>query len=98
MEHASFHKEFYGDSFYEFVTEHYGEAFKTHSKAHKEHENLPFKSDHQNCHHFTSVFIPHTVSFNLHVVSCVNSSKTFFYSEWYSFIDKPSIFQPPRQA
>jgi len=37
LEHASFHKEMYGDTFLDFLAEHYGEAKDKHENSHKEH-------------------------------------------------------------
>ena len=38
LEHASYHQEMYGDSFFEFISEHYGSANFEHGQEHEEHE------------------------------------------------------------
>jgi len=96
LEHASFHQENYGDSFFEFLAEHYGEEFKTHSNEHKEHENLPFKHDQQTSQHVPTIFMLHSTGIELKEYIFVEASKTFFYKEPHSLFEKPSVFQPPR--
>ncbi|MGA1226809.1 MAG: hypothetical protein ACO3VF_06130 [Tamlana sp.] len=32
IEHASYHKEMYGDNFFQFLSEHYGSDIKSHEK------------------------------------------------------------------
>ena len=96
LEHASFHQEQYGDSFFEFIAEHYGEEFENHSKEHKEHEDLPFKHDQQTCHHSPTIFMQHSTAFELKEYAFVDASKTFFYKDSYSLFEKHSVFQPPR--
>lgn len=98
LDHASFHQEQYGDGFFEFLAEHYGEEFKNHSNEHKEHENLPFKHDQQTCHHSPNIFFSHFTGFELRTYAYIDSGKTFFYKESYSLFEKPSVFQPPRLA
>ena len=48
IEHAKYHQETYGDSFLEFLAEHYGDAKFQHENEHDGHEELPFKH-HQTC-------------------------------------------------
>jgi len=98
LEHASFHQENYGDNFFEFIAEHYGEEFKDHSNEHKEHEDLPFKHDQQTCQHVPTIFMLHTAAFEIKEYAFVDSPKTFFYKESYSLFEKYSVFQPPKLA
>ncbi|WP_347923718.1 hypothetical protein [Pontimicrobium sp. SW4] len=98
LEHASFHQEQYGDSFFEFIAEHYGEEFKNHSNEHKEHEDLPFKHDQQTCQHSPTIFIQHSATFEIKEYAFIDASKTFFYKDSYSLFEKHSVFQPPRLA
>ena len=98
LEHASFHQEQYGDSFFEFLTEHYGEEFKNHSNEHKEHEDLPFKHDQQTCQHVPTIFMLYSTGIELKEYTLVDAAKTFFYKELHSLFEKPSVFQPPRLA
>ncbi len=98
LEHASFHQEEYGDNIFEFLAEHYGEEFINHSTEHEEHEDLPFKQDQQTCHQSQTILIPQSFVIDLKEYLFIDSSKTFFYKELYSLFEKPSFFQPPRQA
>lgn len=98
LEHAYFHEEQYGDSFFEFLAGHYGDDFKSHSNEHKEHENLPFKHDHQTCQHTPSTFMINSITIELKEYVFVEASKTFFYKESYSLVEKHSVFQPPKLA
>ncbi|WP_027127431.1 hypothetical protein [Gelidibacter mesophilus] len=98
MDHASYHQETYGDSFFDFLSEHYGEASVQHESDHSEHENLPFKHEHQSCCHLNT-------SFTLHSIEFINSSDAFIeiplnfhYKESISLFEKPSVFQPPKSA
>lgn len=98
LEHASFHQENYGDSFFEFLTEHYGEEFKSHSNEHKEHDNLPFKHDQQTCQHVPTIFMLNLTAFEIKQYTLFDTLKTFLYKESYSLYEKPSVFQPPKLA
>lgn len=98
LEHASYHQDTYGDTFFEFLAEHYTENFSNHEDDHQEHDNLPFKHDSQNCHHTISIF---TLSFNNFEIKPnqeIEYKAHFFYKDLYVFINKPSVFQPPKQA
>jgi hypothetical protein len=96
IDHASFHKETYGDSFSDFLSEHYGEAAVLHESEHTDHENLPFKNDHQSCTHFSSSFIIQTFDFITNNDLLFKIPFNFFYKESISLFDKPSVFQPPK--
>lgn len=98
LEHATFHQETYGDSFIEFITEHYGEEFQAVSNEHEEHEDLPFKQDHQTSHHTPTIFMVSALGFEIKNQLFTLTSKHFFYKETYSFLEKPSVFQPPKHA
>jgi hypothetical protein len=69
LKHAQFHQEKYGDSFIEFLYEHYGETDSLTTSNHKEHKDLPFKKHTQNCNHLTSFFDLNTIVFTLKKVS-----------------------------
>ncbi len=98
MEHAAYHQETYGDSFLEFISEHYGSDNFEHGMEHDEHEELPFKHEHQTCHQPPTAFA--VLDFNLDIKQqiYVNKSANFFYKESHSLFEKPSVFQPPKQA
>ena len=99
MEHARYHKELYGDSFVTFLSEHYGNLKETHQNEHKEHENLPFKEHH---HMLCHVHVPFILNQNTYYITVYNvlkeHPKNFFYKEFFSSFEKPSVFQPPKAA
>ncbi len=98
LEHAKFHQETYGDSFFEFLAEHYGENIIQHGIDHEEHEELPFKHQ-RDCTHIAFDFTANP-RFNLdsNQQSFIQIPFNFFYKESSSLFEKPSIFQPPKLA
>lgn len=98
FEHAAFHQEAYGDSFFDFMTEHYGLASLELGDEHSEHEDLPFKHDHKTCCHVNTSFILQNFDFVTTSTSFVEIPCNFFYKEPISLFEKPSVFQPPKQA
>ena len=98
LEHAQFHQEKYGDSFLEFITDHYGEQENKSANDHKEHKDLPFKKDSKTCSHLISDFSFGILQFELKTKISLNTKPSFFYKETYSSHEKPSVFQPPKQA
>lgn len=99
LDHAKYHKEFYGDSFLEFLSEHYGSKMASHENKHSGHENLPFK-DHQHvlCHLNASFIITPQTNYVFKQQEYVERPLNFFYKEPLSFFEKPSVFQPPKIA
>ena len=97
IKHAQFHQETYGDSFLDFLNEHYGDE-KNASKNHKEHGNLPFKKDCVNHNHIPTVFTLNTQIFELKQTLAIQILQNYFYKESYSLVEKSSIFQPPKYA
>jgi hypothetical protein len=99
LDHASYHKEMYGDNFFEFLSEHYGEQMASHENKHKGHENLPFKDKHHTFTHINTAFtlISKTTYSFIHQ-SFMRVSINFFYKEPFSLFEKPSVFQPPKLA
>ena len=98
IEHASFHKDIYGDSFIDFIVEHYAENFSNHEDDHKEHDNLPFKHDSNNCQNTITLFTLGFCVFELKSNQASQHKSHFFYKDLYTFLNKSSVFQPPRQA
>lgn len=98
IEHASYHQEAYGDSFIDFIAEHYGDASISHESDHREHEDLPFKHNHQTCVHANTTFTLHTFDFSLTYHPFIEIPLNFHYKESTSLFEKPSVFQPPRIA
>ena len=98
LEHASYHKEAYGDSFFDFLSEHYGEASLGYGIDHSEHEDLPFKHDSKTCCHVNTSFTLQTFDFVRSCTAFIEIPFNFFYKESTSSFVKPSVFQPPRFA
>ena len=97
LEHAEYHHETYGDSFFEFLAEHYGEDMMSLADEHEEHEDLPFKHN-QSCVHTTMAFTLETLNFNLAYHPFREIPFNFFYKESTSSFEKSSVFQPPKFA
>lgn len=96
LEHAQFHQEKYGDSFFEFLVEHYGEVAEIHENEHEEHQDLPFKDNHHLCAHTSISFIEVAPKFIFTVDDSVNNSIIFFYKDTFSSFEKQAVFQPPK--
>lgn len=100
IEHAQFHNQEYGDSFFVFVSKHYGELKSEHNKEHqeekKDHEKLPF----QHHRHVSSIAV---LSFGVPNIFDLIApdfpdckSHNFFYQESSSSLYLEGLFQPPR--
>jgi len=101
LEHAEYHAEKYGDNFLVFISKHYGEMQKEHSRDHQEekqeHEELPFTQ--LFCSHvFTANVIDKIKIPPLKTCPIVDFKTNFYYLDNYSFFEKPDIFQPPKRA
>jgi len=101
IEHAQFHAEAYGDSFWVFLSKHYGELKTEHSQKHQEeqeeHEELPFQ------HHFYSLslsafVINDPVPYTSYVELVSLDSGNFHYANSYVPLLGDGLFQPPRYA
>ncbi|WP_179353029.1 hypothetical protein [Winogradskyella vidalii] len=98
LEHADYHKEMYGDTFFEFLAEHYGNAKITHDNNHKEHKDLPFKGTHHFCSHISSVFINTTITYDFTQRDFIKIPFNFYYTDSHTNFEKSSVFQPPKHA
>ena len=98
LTHANYHQEAYGDTFFDFIEEHYGYSSFIHGEDHKEHEELPFKHNHQTCLDIHSLFTLNTTNFNVEYPHFTEIPLNFFYKESNSLFEKPSFFQPPKLA
>ena len=96
LEHAEYHQQTYGDSFFEFLSEHYGDDAVSHNNEHEEHDDLPFKHNHQSCVHVNAAFTLQAFDFSLDYQPFVEIPFNFHYKESTSLFEKPSVFQPPR--
>lgn len=98
LDHAEYHQEQYGDSFLEFIAEHYGDATFHPVSSHKEHEDLPFKEHHQACVHSAVVFTLTVQEYLISYEPFVEIPVNFHYTDSISLFEKPSVFQPPKLA
>lgn len=98
MEHAQYHQEVYGDTFFEFLSEHYGDKMAEHQDKHSEHQNLPFKDSHHMCSHLNTTFLNQTLIFEICSTDFVEIPFNFIYKDSSSNFEKPSVFQPPKQV
>lgn len=102
IEHARFHSEKYGDSFFVFLSKHYGELEEDHNKQHteekKDHEKLPFQ--HQSHMALLSAFVVKDLqAYQIKPADdIVTSAANFFYQASYSNFEQEGPFQPPRAA
>lgn len=101
VEHANFHSKEYGDDYFTFFEKHYGNLKGEHQKKHQEeksqHEKLPFQ--HNNCNHLIGEVIVFGYEFHLEKSTVsYTADPHFYYQDLYSFLERASIFQPPRLA
>ncbi|MFC5193976.1 MULTISPECIES: hypothetical protein [Bizionia] len=98
LDHAEYHQEQYGDSFFEFLAEHYGDATFHPASSHKEHEDLPFKEHHQACVHSAMVFTLNIQDYLISHEPFVEIPINSHYQESISLFEKQAVFQPPKLA
>ncbi|MET2985404.1 hypothetical protein [Aureibaculum conchae] len=98
LEHAEYHQKTYGDSFVEFLVEHYSGDDMPNGNEHEEHDSLPFKDGSNNSQHINSPFNFVASNFNLDFTPFVAIPLNFFYKDSISTFEKPSVFQPPKHA
>jgi len=98
IEHAQFHKEKYGDTFFEFIAEHYGDVKDDHTNNHKEHEDLPFKDSQHLLSHTNTSFINIANNFDFSYQEFITIPFNFFYTDSHTNFEKSSVFQPPKHA
>lgn len=99
IEHAKFHKTEHGDSFFTFLSKHYGEQKSEHSQKHEEekneHEQLPF-----NCQGQFIVISALLLNQPLIVTNNIDFSKetetNFYYQSSFSSLHKQALLQPPK--
>ena len=101
IEHARFHKQEYGDTFFVFLSKHYGELKAEHSKNHqeeqKDHEQLPFQC--QGHIVVANAFIPAQSDFFSNDLEILNAIEfNFHYFNFYSSLYERELLQPPKQA
>lgn len=101
VEHAKYHSEEFGDDLFTLFEKHYGDLKAEHQKNHQEeksqHDKLPFQ--HNNCNHLVAeVVLPnYELPLEKKVVS-YTANPHFFYQDLYTYLERVSIFQPPKIA
>ncbi|SDR66426.1 hypothetical protein SAMN05216503_0160 [Polaribacter sp. KT25b] len=98
LKHAQFHQEKYGDTFFDFLSEHYFEDQYQANNNHKEHEKLPFKHDSQTCSHLNTHFTLNPIIFEIENDDVLEAISYFIYKESSSSFEKHAVFQPPKSA
>lgn len=89
-----------GETFTDFITDHYGEFETSHKHKgnlheHEEHGELPFKHQHAD-NHFQLVFILNSTNFISEAKNLILKNKNYAYNEPFSNLYLNSFFQPPR--
>lgn len=95
IEHAQFHKQQYGDSFLDFVMEHYAECQG--EQQHSEHKNLPFKNKINQVQQPILLAFTNKLSSEEHIV-VEESTPNFFYKTPSTDSVQHRIFQPPKYS
>lgn len=98
LQHASYHQNQYGDSFVEFLIEHYSNEGKSSIKVHKEHKNLPFKKDFNHFGNSSFVIAYEITSFELKKDVIQSKETNFFYTEPVTELGYSKLLQPPKFA
>ena len=102
LEHARFHADSHGDSFFGFIEKHYGGQkelhFQEHIEEHEKHEKLPFKEHNHSCLQMAVSFVLNTAVEMPLIEPFLEIPLNFYYKEPISLFEKSSVFQPPKQA
>ena len=103
LEHASYHKAKYDDSFFTFLSKHYGqqssEHQQTHHEEHDDHEQLPFQQQSQIISNVVLMMDAQTVIVLTNFMNFNQARHSFFYTQDpYASLFKSGVFQPPRHA
>lgn len=99
LDHANYHQKVYGDNFFDFISEHYGEKMASHQNKHEGHDNLPFKDSHHMCSHINTSFTMFApIAYTVYSQTFTEIPLNFFYKEPFSSFEKPAVFQPPKVA
>lgn len=98
LEHFELHESEYGDSFFSFISKHYGNKISQHKdhqeKKGGEHQKLPFK--HKVCADGVQFFLIAPVAVKCIASSdCTHQQPSFYYNN-YSFLENSDIFEPPK--
>lgn len=95
MEHYQVHKDYDGDSFFEYVVEELfdDQGDKEHHKGVHENE-APAHSHHQCCH--ASLFVMHSNSMVMKSITVEQAKQHTYYNFHFNSRFLESLFQPPR--
>jgi len=99
IEHAELHMEKYDDTFFVYVSKHFGDLKELHKHQHqeeeKEHNHPPIQHD---CSSQTqNVFVSDALSFSIENPKQITKASTnFYYQDKFSTFEKQRVFQPPR--
>ena len=101
VEHVKYHSEEHEDDLTTFFEKHYGSLKEEHQKTNKEeksqHEKLPFQ--HNSTNHLLVDLLVFDYGFPLtKPVNSYIANSHFYYQDLYSFLERTSIFQPPKIA
>ncbi|NJW54456.1 hypothetical protein, partial [Salinimicrobium oceani] len=91
------HSKSYGDSFFEFLTKHYGSSKKDHLTAHDGHEDLPFNHDAAKAT-INIYVVGEPQIFQLATPPVLHPQVSCFYTNSYTSQTPGKIFQPPIYA
>lgn len=99
IEHAQYHKEKFNDSFFTFISKHYGGQSKEHKKQHQEekeqHHKLPFHGEHSHGASLVFVMIPSMFFTSENSIDFFKKDN-FYYQRIYESLKTPNIYKPPR--
>lgn len=98
FEHAQFHHKMYGDSLFDFISEHYGDQMFEHQNKHSEHHKLPFKDAQHLSSHMNTTFLNDNVVFDFVYFEFTEIPFDFYYKDSFSNFEKRTVFQPPKQV
>ncbi|MFB9055695.1 hypothetical protein ACFFU9_02980 [Mariniflexile ostreae] len=101
VEHTKYHSQEYGDDCFTFFEKHYGALKTSHQKNHKEeksqHERLPFQHINANHSSFEVVVMSYEFYLDTPILTLISNSH-FYYQNLYSYLKRPSVFQPPQSV
>ncbi|MAD96430.1 MAG: hypothetical protein CMB99_03795 [Flavobacteriaceae bacterium] len=95
LEHAQYHQEQYGDTFFEFLMEHYADDDHP-IVEHEEHKDLPFKKDANHLNQAPIMIAFQAVKYDLAQQSNQQKKGSFFYKEPVTESSHSIILQPPK--
>jgi hypothetical protein len=102
LEHATYHRQQFGDSFLTFLSKHYGDQQERHQQdyreEHPDHEQLPFKQIPQHISGHSQFYVPGKLLWENILENGESQSHNFYYLSGSPAVHSDGIFQPPRPA